>query len=242
MTDISVSTQRRILKDVRNILKHPLTDEGITYIHDEDNMMKGYAMIIGPPDSPYEHGFFLFEFTYPIDYPFNPPKVKFMTNDGVVRFHPNLYSNGTVCLSILNTWSGEQWSSTQTIRSILMTIRSLFDWNALTMEPGIKPNHPEVKRYDDIVQMKTIQLGIFGIMKEYLPHPVNIWGSFLPIMKNYIKENREKIDCYISHVEKNTMKKYKLYDGVIHQKVYKRNVPYSFSYIRSEWNAFNEGE
>lgn len=240
MTEISVSTQRRLLKDVRDILKHPLTDEGITYIHDEDNMMKGYAMILGPPDSPYEHGFFLFEFVFPVDYPFTPPKVNYMTNDGVTRFHPNLYSNGKVCLSILNTWEGEQWASTQTIRSILMTIRSLFDWNALTMEPGIKKSHPDVILYDDIVQLKTIELGIFGIMKEYLPHPVNVWGSFLPIMRNYLRENRDKIDAYICDVEKKTMERYKARDGKLRQGIYKRTVSYSFTYIQKEWNAFME--
>lgn len=242
MTEISVSTQRRILKDVRDILKHPLTDEGITYIHDEDNMMKGYALIIGPSDSPYEHGFFMFDFTFPIDYPFNPPKVKFMTNDGTTRFHPNLYSNGKVCLSILNTWSGEQWASTQTIRSILMTIRSLFDWNALTMEPGFKPSHPEVKPYDDMVQIKTIELAMFRVMKEFLPYPQPIWSSFLPIMKNYLKENRERIDTYIANVEKKTIKTYGITEGILYQRVYKRNIPFSFSYIKQEWNALNENQ
>lgn len=238
MTEISVSTQRRLLKDVRDILKHPLTDEGITYIHDEDNMMKGYAMILGPQDSPYEHGFFLFEFTFPVDYPFNPPIVLYKTNDGVTRFHPNLYSNGKVCLSILNTWDGEQWTSSQTIRSILMTIRSLFDWKALTMEPGFKPSHPEVNNYDNIVQIKTIQLGIFGIMKDYLPQPVSVWGSFLPIMRNYLRENQEKIGTYISDVEKKTIKRYKARDGIIRDRVYRRNISYSFSYIQKEWEAF----
>ena len=31
---------------------------------------------------------------------------------GTVRFNPNLYQNGKVCLSLLGTWSGgvdEQW-------------------------------------------------------------------------------------------------------------------------------------
>ena len=46
---------------------------------------------------------------YPTEYPFKPPKVTYKTNDGFTRFNPNLYKNGKVCISLLNTWQGEQW-------------------------------------------------------------------------------------------------------------------------------------
>ena len=98
--------KNRLLKDVISIIKEPLTENGIYYVHDEGNMLKGYAMIIGPEDTPYHHGFYLFEFDYPSDYPFSPPKVTYHTNDGKTRFNPNLYRNGKVCVSILNTWKG----------------------------------------------------------------------------------------------------------------------------------------
>lgn len=240
MTELSVSTQRRILKDVRDMLKNPLTDEGITYIHDEDNMMKGYAMIIGPPDSPYEHGFFLFELQFPVDYPFHPPRVLYRTNDGKTRFHPNLYSNGKVCLSILNTWEGEQWTSTQTIRSILMTIRSLFDRNALTMEPGITLSNPSVKTFDCIVQVKTVEIAMFRILDEYMPHPKMVWGSFLPIMRNYLRENREKINAYLPEVEKNALAVLGASEGKVYQRVYKRIIPYSCTCLYSLWETIKK--
>ena len=50
---ISGDTVKRLLKDVRQVLKHPLTDNGIYYIHDDSDMTKGYAMIIGPSNTPY---------------------------------------------------------------------------------------------------------------------------------------------------------------------------------------------
>ena len=39
-------------------------------------------------------GAYMFEFTYPTEYPFVPPKVTYLTNDGKTRFNPNLYRNG----------------------------------------------------------------------------------------------------------------------------------------------------
>ena len=80
------------------------------------------VLIFGPKDTPYENGYYLFKFKFPIDYPYNPPKVVYMTNDGKTRFNPNLYRNGKVCVSILNTWSGDQWTGCQTISSVLLTL------------------------------------------------------------------------------------------------------------------------
>jgi len=51
-TFITKDTISRLLKDVKNILKNPLTENGIYYIHDDSDIMKGYALIIGPSDTP----------------------------------------------------------------------------------------------------------------------------------------------------------------------------------------------
>ena len=61
-----------------------------------------HALITGPFDTPYEGGFFYYLIRCPPDYPIHPPKVKLLTTGGGrVRFNPNLYKNGKVCLSIL---------------------------------------------------------------------------------------------------------------------------------------------
>lgn len=61
-----------------------------------------HALITGPFDTPYEGGFFYFLIRCPPDYPIRPPRVKLMTTgDGRVRFNPNLYRSGKVCLSII---------------------------------------------------------------------------------------------------------------------------------------------
>ncbi len=76
----------------------------------EENYSYCKFLITGPADTPYEGGYFLFDMMLPSDYPAQSPKVHFLTTgSGRVRFNPNLYNNGKVCLSLLGTWSGEAW-------------------------------------------------------------------------------------------------------------------------------------
>src|ERR1051326_8181095 len=86
------------------------------------------AMIIGPPETPYEFGFFEFQVKFSKEYPTKAPSVNAITtNGGRTRFNPNIYGNGKVCLSILGTWRGEpgeEWSSAQGLESILISIQS----------------------------------------------------------------------------------------------------------------------
>ena len=66
------------------------------------------ALISGTEDTPYAHGLYLFDIVCPGSYPQNPPVVKIVTTGGgEVRFNPNLYSDGFVCLSVINTWEGD---------------------------------------------------------------------------------------------------------------------------------------
>jgi len=70
---VSKNSTKRLLLDVADIMRDPLCEQGIHYIHDEGNMFKGTAMIIGPSDTPYANGFYFFKFKFPKEYPFKPP-------------------------------------------------------------------------------------------------------------------------------------------------------------------------
>jgi ubiquitin-conjugating enzyme E2 Z len=188
---VSKETISRLVKDITYIRKNPLNENGIYYIHDEDDMLKGYALIIGPEDTPYYGGFYLFEFIYPYNYPFSPPTVNYLTNDGEIRFNPNLYKNGKVCVSILNTWSGDQWSACQTLNSVLLTLCSLLNNNPLTNEPGITPGHPDCEKYKNILKFANISVAMCGMInKKYLPKTFEI---FYQIMKESFIKNYDKI-------------------------------------------------
>jgi ubiquitin-conjugating enzyme E2 Z len=163
-TIISKDSIQRLLKDVKDIIKHPLTSNGIYYKHDDEDMLKGYALIIGPEDTPYFGGYYFFEFIYPYDYPYSPPKVKFCTNGSDVRFNPNLYKCGKVCVSILNTWTGDQWTSTQTISTVLLTLCTLFCENPLLNEPGINKLHPDMNNYNTIIEYANLNIAVTDII------------------------------------------------------------------------------
>ncbi len=62
--------------------------------------------VLGPSGTPYEGGVFLVDILIPVNYPFEPPKMRFDTK----VWHPNVSSqNGAICLDILkNEWSVER--------------------------------------------------------------------------------------------------------------------------------------
>nr|AAD00154.1 ubiquitin conjugating enzyme [Metarhizium anisopliae] len=68
-------------------------------------------------DSPYSGGVFFLAIHFPTDYPFKPPKVSFTTP----IYHPNINSNGSICLDILR----DQWSPALTISKVLLSICSM---------------------------------------------------------------------------------------------------------------------
>ena len=66
------------------------------------------AMIMGAKGTPYGHGAFIYDIYFGDFYPNEPPKVNLTTTGSArVRFNPNLYHNGKVCLSLLGTWTGK---------------------------------------------------------------------------------------------------------------------------------------
>jgi len=178
--------QKRLLKDVVEIIKNPLTDNGIYYKHNPENMMQGFALIIGPSDTLYNYGNYLFEFSFPNEYPFKPPKVIYRTNENNVRFHPNLYRNGKVCLSLLNSWRGEQWTSCQTISTVLLNLVTLFHNKPLLNEPGIKEDYKYFKKYNQIIKFANYKTGVLSVLQN------KICKHVAKKFKNEIYENYYK--------------------------------------------------
>ena len=205
-TFISKETIKRLLQDVKQIIKNPLTDNGIYYIHDDSDMMKGYALIIGPPDTPYFGGNYFFEFNYPSDYPHTPPKVKYWTNNNNIRFNPNLYVCGKVCISLLNTWRGDQWTSCQTISTVLLTLCTLLCENPLLNEPGVNKNHSDVKPYNSIVEYSNLDIAICDIVNKKPGVYMNFFNSFYPYVKENFIKNYDKLIKYAEDKANNCFK------------------------------------
>jgi ubiquitin-conjugating enzyme E2 Z len=187
---ISKTTVKRLISDIKDFSESSLSKDGIYYKHDESNMLLGYALIIGPKGTPYAAGNFLFKFTFPQDYPYTPPTVSYHTNDGRTRFNPNFYKNTKVCLSLLNTWKGEQWTSCQTIRSILLTLCSLLNENPLLNEPGVTKSHPDLEIYNKIIKYQTLKTAIGYIIS----HNIDEFEIFRDeITENFIKNFKDVV-------------------------------------------------
>lgn len=85
------------------------------------------AVILGADGTPYHDGAFFFDVFFPADYPNSPPRVYY--HSGGLRLNPNLYANGYVCLSLLNTWEGnlnQRWRpGYSTMLQVLVSIQGL---------------------------------------------------------------------------------------------------------------------
>jgi len=189
--------QKRIAKDIKNYIEGDINDVGI-YCHiDESDITNIKALIIGPPNTPYENGFYFFDIKFPNDYPFNPPKVKFLTHESGVRFNPNLYTNGKVCLSILGTWSGPGWTTCLNLNTVLLSIQSLLNENPIVNEPGFEnETGNRAKNYSSIVNYFNIKTATIKML-ENPPHGFDVFKDIM--IKHFIKN----IDYYRKYISEN---------------------------------------
>lgn len=194
---ISKESVHRLLLDVRQVMKNPLEDNGIYYIHDETDMLRGYAMIVGPSDTPYFGGFYFFKFQFPTDYPYSPPVVTFHTSDGHTRFNPNLYTNGKVCISILNTWRGEPWSACQTISTVLLTLCTILCKNPLCNEPGISVHCPDNQPYSDLIEYTNIKVAICDVIDRGRSSQLGWFSAFSPAIEKVFAVNYDTILAFL---------------------------------------------
>merc|ERR1711916_130445 len=106
---------KRITKELQDLQKDPPSSCSAGPVGDD--LFHWSATIMGPSDSPYQGGVFFLNIHFPTDYPFKPPKITFTTR----IYHPNINSNGSICLDILKG----QWSPALTISKVLLSICSM---------------------------------------------------------------------------------------------------------------------
>ena len=123
----------------------PLDFDATVFLrHDKRRPYVIEFMIAAPPDTPYDSGLFLFHLYCDPSFPKQSPKVNLQTTGGAsVRFNPNLYASGKVCLSLLGTWHGgnsrEAWTPDSTLLQVLVSILALiFVKYPYYNEPGVE--------------------------------------------------------------------------------------------------------
>ncbi len=177
--------------------------EGIYIYINKKNFYKNYAMIIGPKNTPYFGAYFFFEIIFPRSYPIDPPKLTFLTINGRVRFNPNLYENGKVCLSILGTWSGPRWRPVMNLKLVLLSIQSLLGEFPIKNEPGFESVLPDNKisiNYNSFIIYNSYKLGFIDVLKNKF----NKYSKYfkkeidLEFNKNYELMNNDLLSYKIS--------------------------------------------
>ncbi|XP_043705609.1 ubiquitin-conjugating enzyme E2 D4-like [Telopea speciosissima] len=107
--------RKRLQKELANITKDPPSHCSGGLVGNDIFKWKG--AIMGPADTPFEGGIFFLSVCIPRDYPFHPPKVRFLTK----VYHPNIDANGNIHVDILK----EQWSPCLLVEKVLLSICSL---------------------------------------------------------------------------------------------------------------------
>ena len=157
----------RIVTDLLNFQKDK--PDGIYLYINKENYFVNYALIIGPENTPYAFGFFLFEIKFPKNYPYSPPEVKMLTTNHRIRFNPNLYEDGKVCLSILGTWPGPKWEPIMNLKLVLLSIRSLMGETPINNEPGydrIKPTSKQSINYNNFIIYNKYKIAIIDMVRS----------------------------------------------------------------------------
>ena len=107
-----------------------------------------------------------------------------------------------VCISLLNTWKGEQWTSCQTISTILLTLTTLFHNKPLLNEPGISEQHKHFTQYNNIIEYENYKTAILKVLnKALLPN-----SNWYPIIEKHFS-NKKLQKLILKNIKKNSENK-----------------------------------
>ncbi|KAJ4302931.1 Ubiquitin-conjugating enzyme subunit [Kalmusia sp. IMI 367209] len=123
------SAERLLMNEFKQLSKETWTNIDLI---NENVFEWSVALIVLNPDSLYYGGYFKAQLSFPKNYPFSPPDFKFVRP----LYHPNIYPDGRLCISILHPpgddemsgeTAAERWSPVQRVESVLISILSLLD-------------------------------------------------------------------------------------------------------------------
>jgi len=125
---MSTQATARLTKELKELIKNPVEGFKVELV-DDNNLFQWHVYIQGPPGTDFEGGIFKALMSFPEEYPNAPPKMKFLSD----VWHPNIYPDGGVCISILHTpdpmnpqeREEETWRPIQTVESILVSVCSM---------------------------------------------------------------------------------------------------------------------
>ncbi|KAF7191160.1 putative ubiquitin-conjugating enzyme protein 17, partial [Pseudocercospora fuligena] len=193
-SSVAKTRMRRIGKEIKDLRENLPDGIFVRVAESRPDLMK--ILIIGPRDTPYENGLFEFDLLCQNQFPVSPPKMEFRTTgSGRVRFNPNLYEDGKVCLSLLGTWSGEPWDSEKsTLRQVLVSIQAMiFCETPYLNEPGremLEDTHPLVIEHNKELRPQTVKYAMLAWLEA---EQDSIWSDV--VMKHFASKEEEIRSC-----------------------------------------------
>jgi baculoviral IAP repeat-containing protein 6 len=202
---VSRAWTRRLATEYSDLSKSlPINYDSSVFMRvHESKMSFAQVLILAPDNTPYGRGAFLFDVFFPATYPNTPPLVNLQTTgSGSVRFNPNLYNCGKVCLSLLGTWrgqAGESWNpKTSTFLQVAVSIQSLifvpqpyFNEPGYERDMGTSHGQQRSDEYNRNIQIQTVRFAMIDQMKNPPPGFEKIIQTHFAMQKNIILQQVE---------------------------------------------------
>jgi len=161
MTQTSTNPNLILKRQLQELSKHPV--EGFSAgLVDDNNLLEWEILIIGPENTLYEGGFLKARLSFPPEFPLLPPKMRFITP----MWHPNIYADGVVCVSILHAPgedqygyedASERWLPVHSVESILVSVISLLSSDTPNVDSPANVDAAKEVREDIMAYRKKVR-------------------------------------------------------------------------------------
>ena len=183
---------QRLVKELNDLTTSlPVSETNAIFVrYDTRQMDVMKALVFGSKDTPYAHGAFIYDIHVGDNYPNGPPACNLQTTGNrTVRFNPNLYQCGKVCLSLLGTWRGsahENWNpKMSTILQVLVSIQSII------MTEDVYYNEPGYEKASKNAEGRMLNEGYSNVVKY-----ANVKFAMVEMLKNPPKWYRDVINIH----------------------------------------------
>jgi ubiquitin-conjugating enzyme E2 R len=176
---MEVATIKLLQNTYKKLMDEPV--EGFNCVPHEDNFLVWSVYLEGPKDTPYEGGIFELMMEFPVDYPMEPPKLKFVSE----FWHPNVFKDGNICISILHSSTStdnrhnelesdaERWMPSQTVSSVILSVMSLLNDPNFSSPANIDASvmwRKDFEKYREVCK-KIVEKANLVNRDIFIPHP-----------------------------------------------------------------------
>jgi hypothetical protein len=132
----------------------------------------------------------------------------------------------------LNTWRGDQWTSCQSISTVLLTLCTLLCSDPLLNEPGVTKSHNDMKNYNEIIEFSNLNIAVCCIVSKKNSIFLPFFENFYPFVKENFNKNYEKL----IEITKNKINNFGSESKVLTTGFYSMKVEINYEYLLDKLN------